>query len=71
MSGINPNFIRHELNVMPETRTLKQRGRRSAPKHVDAMIEEVKKLKEIRAIIEILYPRWLSNIVVVKKKNGK
>ena len=26
---------------------------------------------KIRAVQEVLYPQWLSNTVVVKKKNGK
>ena len=29
------------------------------------------KLKRARAIKEVFYPKWLANIVVVKKKNGK
>ena len=40
------------------------------PKHVDMVKEEVEKLKEASAITEVLYPRWLSNTVVVKKKTG-
>ena len=35
------------------------------------MIEEIEKLKEASAIMEVLYPRWLSNTVMVKKKIGK
>ena len=71
MPGIEPNFIMHELNVLPNARLVKQRGRRSALKLVDAVIEEVEKLKEASAIIEVFYPSWLSNIVVVKKKTSK
>ena len=41
MSGINPNFIRHELNVMAEACPMKHRGRRLTAEHVDAMIEGV------------------------------
>ena len=41
MSGINPNFIRHELNVMAEVRPMKHRGRRLTAKHVVAVIEGV------------------------------
>jgi hypothetical protein len=33
--------------------------------------EEVERLLKIEAIREVLYPQWLSNTVVVKKKNGK
>ena len=71
MPGIDPNFIMHELNVLPNARLVKQRGRRSALKLVDAVIKEVEKLKEASAIIEVFYPNWLSNIVVVKKKTSK
>ena len=71
MPGIDPNFIHHELNVKPEFRPVQQKGRRSAPEHVDAVIEEVEKLKEANAITEVIYPTWLSNTVVVKKKTGK
>ena len=39
--------------------------------HVDAVIEEVEKLNEANAIEKVLYSSWLSNIVVVKKKNDK
>ncbi|GFZ08576.1 hypothetical protein Acr_20g0003840 [Actinidia rufa] len=52
MPRIDPNFIEHELNVQPDFRPVKQRGRRSALEHVDAVIEEVEKLKEADAITE-------------------
>ena len=38
MLEIDPNFIKHELNVMPDALLLKQRGRRSTIEHVDAVI---------------------------------
>ena len=56
MPGIDPSFIKHELNVIPEAREIKQRGRRSATKHIDAVIEKVEKLKEASSITEVLYP---------------
>ena len=39
--------------------------------HYEAVKEEVTKLKRARAINEVIYPEWLANTVVVKKKNGK
>ena len=68
---IDPNFIKHELNVQPDAQPVKQRERRSATEHVDAVIEEVKKLKEASAITKVFYPSWLSNIAMVKKKTSK
>ncbi|GFZ01023.1 hypothetical protein Acr_14g0006580 [Actinidia rufa] len=53
MPGIDHAFIKHELNVQSDARPVKQRGRRLAPKHVDAVIEEVEKLKEADTIIEL------------------
>ena len=38
---------------------------------MEAVKEEVKKLKHARAIKEVFFPKWLSNTVVVKKKIGK
>ena len=35
------------------------------------MKQEVERLKEAGAIQEVFFPKWLSNTVVVKKKNGK
>lgn len=35
------------------------------------MKEEVNKLKQVGAIKEAFYPKWLANTVVVKKKSGK
>ena len=39
--------------------------------NVEAMKEEVEKLKQVRAIREVFFLEWLLNTMVVKKKNGK
>ena len=31
----------------------------------------MEKLKRARAVKEVVFPEWLANMVVVKKKNGK
>ena len=49
----------------------KKKPRRSAKEHVEAVRQEIKRLKEAGAIKEIFFPEWLVNTVVVKKKNGK
>ena len=71
MPVIDSNFIKHEFNVLLDARSVKQRGRISTPEHVDVVIEEVEELKEASAITKVVYPSWLSNTVVVKKKTGK
>ena len=69
--GVDPEFIVHKLNVDPLFPPEKQKLRRSAKEHVEAVKLEVKRLREAGAIREIFFPEWLANTVVVKKKNGK
>ena len=69
--GIDPAFICHHLNVNPSIAPKKQPPRRLLREHVDVIRDEVMKLKCAGAIKEVFYPKWLANIVVVKKKNGK
>ena len=68
---MDPEFIVHKLNVDLLYPPKKQKPRRSAKEHVEAVRQEVKKLKEAKAIKEIFFPKWLANTVLVKKKNDK
>ena len=68
---MDPDFICHHLNVNPAALPRKQPPRRSFKEHSNAIKEKVNKLKQTEAIKEVFYPKWLANIVVVKKKNGK
>ena len=69
--GVDPEFIVHRLNVDSSFPPKKQKPRRSAREHIEAVKSEVQKLKEAGVIIEIYFPKWLANIVVVRKNNGK
>uniref|UniRef100_A0A2N9IC67 Uncharacterized protein n=1 Tax=Fagus sylvatica TaxID=28930 RepID=A0A2N9IC67_FAGSY len=69
--GVDPSYIEHRLNTDPHSKPVQQKARRSAPVHAEAVQKEVEKLLQAGAIREIQYPTWLSNTVVVKKKNGK
>ena len=71
MPRVDPTFITHRFNVDPLVTPKKQKPRRSAKPHVEAVKEEVKKLKQARAIKEVFFPEWLSNTMVVRKKIGK
>ena len=68
---VDLEFIVHKLNVDPLYPLKKQKPRRSAKEYVEAIRQEVKRLKETGAIKEIFFLEWLANIVVIKKKNGK
>ena len=69
--GVGPNFICHHLNINPSITPRRQPPQRPAKEHVEAVKNEVTKLKLAGAIKEIFYPQWLANTVVVKKKTGK
>ena len=73
MERLRSPRVRFELylNVNPSITPKKQPPRCSSKDHSDAVRDEVKKLKQARAIKEVFYPEWLANTVVVKKKNGK
>ena len=68
--GIDPKFIIHKLNIDPSFPPKKQKPRRSAREHVEAVKSEVQRLKEVGAV-KGYFPEWLANTIVVKKKNGK
>ena len=70
-SGIDPAFICHHLNVSSSITPKKQPPRCLSREHADVIKDEVVKFKHAGAIKEVFYPEWLTNIVVVKKKNGK
>ena len=69
--GVDLEFITHQLNMDTLFPPKKQKSRRSAKQHVEAVKQEVAKLKEAGAIKEVFFSEWLSNTMVVKKKNGK
>ena len=69
--GVDLEFIVHKLNVDPLFPPKKQKSRRSAKEHVEAVKQEVKRLKEAGAIKEVFFSEWLTNTMVMKKKNRK
>ena len=64
MPRIDPEFIRHRLATFPSVRPIAQKRRKMSPNR--AM--EVQRQVHIR---EVIYLAWLSNVVMVKKSNGK
>ena len=54
-AGVDPEFIVHKLNVDPLFPPKKQKPRRLAKKYVEAVKQEVKRLKEVGAIKEVFF----------------
>lgn len=57
MVGISLEVITHKLEVDPKYPSVRQKQRKFAVKH--------------NKIREVYYPDWLTNVMVVQKKNGK
>lgn len=71
MPGIDPNIACHRLNIDPDFPAYQQRQRRFAPERNKIISEEIDRLLEVGFIRDVWCPSWISNVVVVKKKNGK
>ena len=71
MTGVIPTVAQHCLNIDPTFSHVRQKQRRFAPEQNRIISEEVDRLLGVGAIEPCQYPSWLSNVVVVKKKNGK
>ena len=68
---IDPLMAVHKLNIDPGYPLVRQKKRRFTPERNRIISDEIDRLLEIDAIDPCQYPDWLSNVVVVKKKNGK
>ncbi|XP_028099377.1 uncharacterized protein LOC114298916 [Camellia sinensis] len=71
MLGIDPAFITHCLSIEPQFRPFRQKQRIFHPECNNLNATEVDKLLKAQFIRNADCPRWLSNVVLVRKNNGK
>ena len=71
MPGIDSAVICHQLSVNPRHKPVIQKRRAFNPERYEAINAEVKKLLAAVFILEVTYPEWLANIILVKKYSGK
>nr|KYP56520.1 Retrovirus-related Pol polyprotein from transposon opus [Cajanus cajan] len=71
MPGIDPNFICHKLAIYKEAKPISQKQRKIGGERREAVKIETQKLLNAGFIREITYTTWLTNVVMVKKSNGK
>ena len=69
--GVSPDLACHSLAIPSDSKLVQQRRRKLAPERSEIIMEEVRRFLVAEAIRPVLYPTWLSNTVVVRKKNGK
>ncbi|XP_043705405.1 uncharacterized protein LOC122655263 [Telopea speciosissima] len=71
MPGIDRKIAEHKLSVYPNAKPIFQKKRTFAPEQKEKIIEEVTKLLDAGFIEEAIHPKWLSNVAMVPKSNGK
>jgi hypothetical protein len=71
LMGVSRDIIEHKLHVNPSVKPRKQRLCKMSNEKVAAAKTEVQRLSDAGFICEVHYPSLLTNVVMVKKKNGK
>ncbi|KAL8101580.1 hypothetical protein AgCh_033468 [Apium graveolens] len=71
MHGLDESVAIHRLHVDPNKAVVKKKIKKFAPERQQAIDEEINKLFKANFIFEIQFPEWISNVVLVKKANGK
>ena len=71
MPGLDPRVAVHRLAIKQGVRPIKQTQRRFRPELLPQIEAKVNKLEQAGFIREVQFPKWIVNIVPVKKKNGK
>ena len=71
MPGINANVTSHHLVVSEEFKPVIQEMRSFIHERSAAIREEISKLLVAGSIREFKYPKWVANVVLVKKKNNQ
>jgi hypothetical protein len=70
MPGVPRELTEHSLHVRPDAKPVKQPMRRFAEEKRKAIGEEIARLLAAGFIMEVFYPDWLANpVLVLKKKN--
>jgi hypothetical protein len=70
MPGVPRELAEHSLNVRPDAKPVKQPLRCFAEEKRKAIGEEIARLLAASFIMEVFYPDWLTNPVLVLKKNN-
>ena len=71
MPGLNQNLVVHKLKVDPNVKPVKQPPKKYHLDVEEKIKFELQKLLKAKFVEEIKCPSWLTNIVLVKKKNDQ
>ncbi|XP_015949467.1 uncharacterized protein LOC107474361 [Arachis duranensis] len=71
MSGIDPNIICYRLAINPSIQPIAQKKLHLGTDKREAFLGETQKLLNAGFIKKLILTSWLTNVVMVKKHNGK
>ena len=71
MAGIDPTFASHNLNIIATAKPVRQKIRHFYPNCHQIIETNVDNLLSTGFIREVMYSKWLANVVVLPKKGGK
>jgi hypothetical protein len=69
--GVNRDIIEHRLQVSMTAGPKKKKLHKMFKEKVEAAKAEVQRLLDAGFIREVVYPEWLANVIMVRKKNRK
>jgi hypothetical protein len=70
MSGIDPNIVIHEIKTYPNAKLVRQHLCPVHPRKVTTIKLEVEKLLKADFIYPVALTNWVSNLVLIDKKQG-
>ena len=70
MPGIDPSIVEHKIRTYPDAKPVRQNLRPVNPRKATAVKVEVEKLLKASFIYPIALMEWVSNPVLVDKKQG-
>ena len=71
MPGVPKDFAEHKLHFRADTKPVKQPLRRLSKEKRRIVGEQIARLLAVGFIMEVFFPEWLANPVLVLKKNNK
>ena len=71
MPGVPTDFAKHKLHVQPDAKPVRQPLRCLSKEKRRVVGEEIARLLAAGFIMEVFFPEWLANPVLMLKKNNK
>ena len=65
------SIIQHTIPIKPREKPFRQKLRRINPKMLPVIEKDIKKLFDAKIIMTLRFSRWVSNLVLVRTKNGE